>query len=491
MARRPKQKTSETGVRWSQGPGVLIKLKDNGVPKTIDPSLFNLQGRDQSWNPHADNFITANRSNFSAIDVIPQLVAGSAEIRLQLKPHGVIGAVPLKAPNTHRVVGGLVVSPRFGWNDIGPLLQHIGWCATPRILQMPLVPGSAREVPPWVLAGPILQRFGKLLREINRGFRMHEEVRQTPRGRILWQEYATRHITRGAYHQLPCQYPDLGPDLLLQGYIRWGIGTILRGLSSFVAVDLISRRLSESAEDLLYQLRDVRPVAPDQRSMSMLLEMAGLPTAPLLRGIQALQWLVDERGLGGATQYDGLPWTLTVHELFEHWVGTVARSWATRFGGVVRSAASKETSVPIRWSRPARGSLGSLEPDFVVRHGEQVFIFDAKYKGHFEEFDQQRWFEVGDEIREQHRHDVHQILAYASLYEASSVTAVLVYPMRLSTWERLSEAQRTTTVAGLSHEGRQVTLALTGIPMNLPPDQGPFDVAKAWDEFREIGAPAA
>ncbi|MDA8219129.1 MAG: hypothetical protein M0Z94_16105 [Dehalococcoidales bacterium] len=84
---------------------------------------------------HAENFLSANRP-------------GVSEIGLELRPGGVVGAVPLRAPDTRRVAGAIVVRPRFGWGGIGQVLREIGWSASPTLLEMPLVPGAAREVPP-------------------------------------------------------------------------------------------------------------------------------------------------------------------------------------------------------------------------------------------------------------------------------------------------------------------------------------------------------
>jgi hypothetical protein len=198
-------------------------LSDQGEARPISPALFGVVGRDRSWNPHADNFLRANEAPLEALDVRAELVAGRTEVGVRLRPGGTVGAVPLRAPDTQRVAGVVVVRPRFGWGGIGPLLHAVGWAASPRVLEQPLVPGSAREVPPWVLAGPLLRRLGQLLREVRRGFRMCEEVRTRPRGQILWQRYTRQEMARGAFHRLPCRFPELGPDVLLRSYLRWGL----------------------------------------------------------------------------------------------------------------------------------------------------------------------------------------------------------------------------------------------------------------------------
>ena len=115
-----------------------------------------------------------------------------------------------------------------------------------------------------------------------------------------------------------------------------------------------------------------------------------------------------------------------MHYVFERWVEHLVGIWSRDIGGQVSSGRAGQTMVPIRWDRPAIQSLTSLVPDLAVCRGRQLFIFDAKYKGHFEELYDERRLELRDELRAEHRHDLHQVLAYASLYGADEITAVLV-----------------------------------------------------------------
>jgi hypothetical protein len=350
------------------------------------------------------------------------------------------------------------------------------------VLGLPLVPGSAREVPPWVLAGPIIKRLSALLKEITRGFRMHEEVRSQPRGQILWPQYVTKQAPRGHFEQLPCRFPDLGPDLLLRGFIRWGLEKVSASLLPFSATDRVARNLADQAKELLFELRLAKPQFPSGAGLQHLLRVSGLPSAFLGRGIEALQWLADDRGLGGLSETDGIAWVMPMHELFERWVEHVVRTWAREFGGVVRCARDGGTLIPIVWDTRAYGSLSSLQPDVVVRTPGRTWIVEAKYKGHFMELDEQRWIELGEGLREEHRHDLHQVLAYAATCGDESVVSVLAYPMRLGTWERLARAGRTVNMAAVSHGGRDLRVALVGLPLEVPADWG--GVPGEWGRLR-------
>jgi hypothetical protein len=89
---------------------------------------------------------------------------------------------------------------------------------------------------------------------------------------------------------------------------------------------------------------------------------------------------------------------------------------------------------------------------------------DAKYKAHFADIEENTWLKMSSDIREAHRADVHQVLAYASLYDADDVTATIVYPLKSATWEALRAKQRDTAFADLFHGSRRVRLELRGIP---------------------------
>ena len=108
-----------------------------------------------------------------------------------LCPGGRAGAIPSLSAQTGHVASGFLVEPRFGWSGVGRVLVATGWAGAPEILDFPMVPGSGREVPPWVLARPVLHRLAQLLRTSHCGYRIEERVMQKPRGQIVWGRYVS------------------------------------------------------------------------------------------------------------------------------------------------------------------------------------------------------------------------------------------------------------------------------------------------------------
>src|SRR5262245_64154459 len=108
--------------------------------------------------------------------------------------------------------------------------------------------------------------------------------------------------------------------------------------------------------------------------------------------------------------------------------------------------------------------MGHLLPDIVVTYRDRVEVIDAKYKAHLAELDEQGWRAFTEDARDAHRGDIHQILAYASLFDAPEVHGVLVYPLRDRTWRFLHERGRDVSVAELFSGRRRVRLELRGLP---------------------------
>ena len=119
---------------------------------------------------------------------------------------------------------------------------------------------------------------------------------------------------------------------------------------------------------------------------------------------------------------------------------------------------------PLHWSDPSLRSLGHLVPDVILRRHDEVRVFDAKYKAHFAELDESGWLRVAEQVRDSHRADLHQVLAYAALFDAPKITTTLVYPLRPTTFAALKSRGRDVARAELLHGGRQLTLELQGLP---------------------------
>ena len=192
-------------------------------------------------------------------------------------------------------------------------------------------------------------------------------------------------------------------------------------------------------------------------------------------GITAIEWTVEERGLAGLSDLEGIPWVMPMDQFFEAWAETVLSRVARRTGGLLKVGRTKQTTQTIEWQPSYLGSQRTLIPDLWLEWKDLTLIVDAKYKRHFEELEQHSWQRVEEAIREQHRNDLFQVLAYANLARTTDVVACLAYPCSMKTWESLRERRRLIHRASLSIDSRSLGLWLTALPMNAAVD----DVAEA------------
>jgi hypothetical protein len=158
----------------------LLKTTDHGDPLEVRAHAIGASG--ERW---VEPFLQANAPSMQRLRLQVDVCADS-EVYVRLTPGARIGAVPLVGPATRRVVAGILVEPRFRWPALGAVFNSIGFTVEPALGGSPLVPGPARDVPPWILAGPVIQRVAALLRHSRRSFVEHQETRSSPRGRAQW-----------------------------------------------------------------------------------------------------------------------------------------------------------------------------------------------------------------------------------------------------------------------------------------------------------------
>jgi hypothetical protein len=419
---------------------------------------------EEGWGRAYESFLRLNESAFRALGVTARFDSTDRGPRLSLYPGGRAGAIPLRSGTTGHVAGGYVVRPRFGWPGVGGILSLTGWHSGPEILPMPLVPGSGREVPPWVIAGPVIARLASLLEQMKRGFGFREAVMSSPRGTIRWARYLRESLATGQWHHVPSRFPDLTADPLLRGAVRWTLERVLQDLIVAGGDDRVALALAANARRLLELLIDVVPVYPRPELVRRTGDSDALLERAVKSGLEAIGWVRDERGLGGGRQMDGLAWSLPLERLWEDYVARLVAEEVRHEGGVLRTGRKGETVAPLHWSDASLRTLGHLVPDIVVTRASSVWIVDAKYKAHFADIDEAGWRRMADDIRESHRADVHQVLAYAALLEAQDVTATLAYPLRLDTWKALRDRRQDRAVAHLYHGARHVRLELWGMP---------------------------
>ena len=423
----------------------LLRALDQGDPVEIPAGAVGQAG-DRWIGP----FLDANGPMLRRLDLRPE-VRGERGVRLLLHPGSRIGAIPLLSPATRKVTAGLLVSPRFRWAALGAVFQRTGFAVEPVLGGALAVPGSAREVPPWILAAPVLRRLATLLEHERRGFVERREERASPRGRIDWSVWATQHVPSGRWDRFPCVFPDPQFDPSVRAQVRWTLRRLRIELGT-VSDSLVGRALLDRAAELEARVGEGEAQRPRVGA-------PGLEGAFLAEAMEAMGWVAEERGLGGARALDGLAWDLAVDQLWEAWVSAFVADLAPRLG--MTSRGTGQTRHSFNWQGPVR-SMGSLAPDAVLHGLGKTIWVDAKYKAHLALLVRKGWQGFEGAARDAHRADLHQALAYASLARTDIVDTILVYPDLSPTGARPSMA-----IATLPAGPRRVRLLLAALPFGF------------------------
>lgn len=413
----------------------------------------------------AESLITENRGVLREFRIDAKVARRSQQPGLVLHTSTRIGALPLLSPVTGRVDFGLVIEPRFQWSSVGEMLAGMGFRIVPDLLPLPEPPQSERRVPPWVLSSIVLERMERLLQSMQRRFVVVTENSVAPRGAVMWDTYATSRFPRGRALDVPCRFPDLREHEELRSAMTWVLHRHRSALQGQRAAGIVVSQLLLKCDELLTHLRGAVPRMPTAQLRGTL-QRQSVSTRVFREGLQAIEWTAEERGLAGLSDLAGLSWRLDMEVFFEAWVESIADRAARRVGARLMSGRRNQTKVPLDWAPPSLGSQHSLVPDIVLHREDVVLVIDAKYKRHAGDIERFGWHGVDTTIREQHREDILQALAYSTLFDAPRVVACLAYPASVHTWQGLFERDRVYSRARVRTGGRQVELALLAVPLS-------------------------
>ncbi len=260
----------------------LLRGHDQGDPIVVRGEHIGAGKRNGRW---VQPFIDANREALARLKLTWD-VSYDGEIVMRLHPSSRIGAIPLVSPATRKVAAGMLVTPRFRWSGLGDVVARVGFAIEPQIGGSTLVPGSARDVPAWLIAGPVLRRIEALLQRRCRLFVARDQVRTSPRGRIDWAKYLRGSLATGRWHHLPCTFSEPEDDPTLLANVRWTLNRIEESLASIAPSPIGHQKLASI--DVLLNLAGPGPrIRPEERTS------AGHSGEVVISAMTAMRWISE------------------------------------------------------------------------------------------------------------------------------------------------------------------------------------------------------
>lgn len=463
-------------ARRNLGSAIFEKRRTGAPPivlsdyetKYWDPAqlIVGASGRDPSKQAAAlaECFCTINEPILRQYNVSVNLVSVHSQPKVQFTTNENIGAFPLFSPTTGKAELAGVIEPWIKWQGLGSMMSIMGWKIVPSLQKLPCLPRSAREVPSWVISSVVISRIEKLLDDIVRKYEIRKEDLKSPRGRIDWQEYAIKKFSKFDALSLPCEFPSLEPNQTLMGVVHYTLRKLEGELSGLRRNGSVVIKLLDRLDALLKKVSGYSVIMPTPRLLNKWFYSAA-PSGLLDAGLEAMRWCAEDRGLGGLSDLNGLPWKMNMADFFEAYVETIVKKSVVYCGGLVKTDRINETTIPIAWQTLGRGSLKSLKPDIIVRRNNQTVIVDAKFKRYGMELRQKRWGDTNEDAQNEHRHDLHQVIAYSSCFTTESLVSCLVYPCTKESYENRLKQGNLHIRGRIRAAGRNIDLILTWVPL--------------------------
>lgn len=356
--------------------------------------------------------ITYNREMFDFLGVQASLLNTDHRASLVLRSSQYVGTVPLRAPDTGKQMGDLVVSPRYLGRDrfeeyIEILDLHGEGISPDFVDSLPLVSGRNFRPPLYLEAVKFVASMERLVRDQWRKFNVVEKMETEPTGQVNWQKYSLHLADPARRLMFPSRKNVLSEIHNEYAQLRYVFDICYGELRSARTPYRVKIGLYARLEYLKNKLYFHKPKYSDMIPV----RSADKPTVRECK-VQANRILQKDF-------IQSTAWRIDFNDVFEKFVQHIFRQLSRSIGGRLLS----NPRIRSRSEKYFAWELRELEPDAVFQAGEFAAFVDAKYKSHM--FNK---FESSELLKDDFRRDLHQVLAYTSFSGESSKIGVLCYP---------------------------------------------------------------
>lgn len=361
---------------------------------------------------YLQKFIDYNSEQFKFIGVQPYIIGTDQNVSLTFRSSSFIGSVPLRASDTGKQIGDFVVTPRFTgrdrFQDYIEILNLIGSEISPEVIDsIPLASGKNFRPPLYLEAVKFIASLEKLTMKSWRKFDNIEKVSHQPTGQINWKKYINSeykvekrlefHVRTNVLNEFHREYAeiryvfDICKSELLSANTPPRIKNMLRNKLSYLEERLY-----------LHKPRTTNKVA---------IRFSDSPTV--------VECKEQANKILNFNLVDSTAWRVDFSDVFEKFIQHIFRETSKEIGGQLYSNFKfhSKTSKHYSWE------LKHIEPDAVFQKDNILMFIDAKYKSNL-----YNKFGNSEVLKEDHRHDLHQIMAYSSFSKTDFKYGFLCYP---------------------------------------------------------------
>ncbi len=390
---------------------------------------------------YLQKFIDYNSNLFNFLGVHPYIVGSDQSASLAFRSSEFVGTIPLRGSDTGKQIGDFVVMPRFSgqnrFEDYIEILNLLGTEISPQVADsLPLASGRNFRPPLYLEALKFISSIEQLVQTPWRKFDNVERVKNQPSGQVNWAKYVNNIGKIENHTKFPIRTNVLSEFHKEFSEIRYVFDICKAELLSPSTPLRIKNTLSVRLAYLDEKLYFHRPLVTNQ----ILIKLSDNPNIRSCKS-QANKIL-------NSNFIESTAWRVNFSDVFEKFVQHIFKEVAKETGGRLFSNFKFHS----RSSKHYSWELKHIEPDAVYQKDSTLIFIDAKYKSHL-----YNKYDKGDSLKAEHRHDLHQILAYSSFSKSDLKFGFLCYPS-----DKI-EIKRSVFKNGINNTAN--TILICGIPL--------------------------
>jgi hypothetical protein len=361
---------------------------------------------------YLQKFIEYNSSQFKFIGVQPFIIGSDQNTSLAFRSSSFIGTIPLRASDTGKQIGDFVVMPRFTgrdrFEDYIEILNLLGTEISPEVIDsLPLASGKNFRPPLYLEAVKFIASLETLLSRPWRKFDNIEKISSQPSGQINWSKYIKSEYKIENRLKFPTRKNILSEFHSEYSEIRYVFDISKNELLSSNTPQRITNTIRVKLSFIEEKLYHHKPKATN----NIVAKLSDSPTVKMCKE-QANKIL-------NFNLVDSTAWRVDFSDVFEKFIQHIFKAVSKETGGKLFANFKFHS----RTSRHYSWELKHIEPDAIYQKENFMVFIDAKYKSNL-----YNKFDNSETLKDDYRHDLHQIMAYTSFSKTDFKYGFLCYP---------------------------------------------------------------
>ena len=357
-------------------------------------------------------FVEYNLAQFKFLGIQPLIIGTDKNTSLVFRSSGFIGTIPLRASDTGKQIGDFVVMPRFTgpdrFEDYIEILNLLGTEISPEVIDsLPLASGKNFRPPLYLEAVKFIASLEALLSKSWCKFDNVEKISNQPNGQINWNKYINNEFKIQNRLKFPIRKNILSEFHSEYAEVRYVFdickGELLSANTPQRIKNTITARLNFIEEKLYYHKPKITNNITVKTSDNVIVKSCKEQANKILN----------------FNLIDCTAWRVDFCDVFEKFVQYIFREVAKETGGRLfpNFKFHSKTSKHYSWE------LKHIEPDAIYQKENFMVFIDAKYKSNL-----YNKFSNSETLKDDYRHDLHQIMAYSSFGKTDLKFGFLCYP---------------------------------------------------------------